>query len=188
MIKLKRGPAPASFNSPQLLETKRKLEEQSKQIERQERFRFDISVFAPVWDELLKLSNNKCAYCESVLNSSNTAEVENFRPRAGARGLDKSVYAPLHYWWLAYEWDNLCMACTTCSQKYKLDFFPLENESNRSAIGAKGIDLRVELPLLIDPFLDDPEEHIEFDDEGTATELSKRGKVTIEILGLNRYE
>jgi hypothetical protein len=56
----------------------------------------------------------KCAYCESKL-SNGLGETDHFRPTASAVRLRKD-FSPDHYWWLAYEWDNLLSACEMCSR------------------------------------------------------------------------
>ena len=188
MIKINRGPIPQQLNSPRVRSTKIRLEENFANKERQERLRFDTSVLNSIKKDLLKLCNGKCAYCESKLGVISDGDIENFRPKSGARGLNSNDYAPQHYWWLAYEWDNLLIACQICNQKYKRDYFPLENEELRANIGAKESELLLEQALLIDPCIENPNEHIEFNEDGFAKELSKKGKVTIEILGLNRIE
>jgi len=188
MIKINRGPAPKYFSTSKVDQAKKRLEEHFGAEERQERLRFDSSLLVPIKKELLKMCNSKCAYCESKLGVISDGDIEYFRPKTGARGLNPDEYAPKHYWWLAYEWDNLVIACQICNQKYKRDYFPLESETLRSRIGATGTELLLEQSLLIDPTNEDPSDHIEFAENGYAIELSKKGKVTIEILGLNRTE
>lgn len=186
MIKLQRGAVPEYLNGVQIQHEKKLLEEKFYNISRQERLRFDWSLLQPLKNILHSQYNGKCVYCESRIESDRDGEVENFRPREGARGFNSNEYAPGHYWWLAYEWENLLYACQICTQKYKRDYFPLENESFRSRIGAMGDELLSEKPLLIDPASENPEEHLEFQEDGLVIDLSPRGKVTIEILGLNR--
>src|SRR6478672_145109 len=188
MIKINRGLAPSYLSSERVQLAKKRLEENFAQESRQERLKFDSSILFPIKGDLLKLCNGKCAYCESKLGVISDGDIENFRPKSGARGFSPSEYAPTHYWWLAFEWENLLIACQLCNQKYKRDYFPLENESFRSRIGATGDELLSEQALLIDPSLEDPAKHIEFDESGYARELSKKGKVTIEVLRLNRIE
>ncbi len=188
MIKINRGNPPEYLRSSRVLNAKKRLEENFAQEQRQERLRFDTSILVPIKQDLLRLCHGKCAYCESRLGVISGGDIENFRPKSGARGFDTKDYAPKHYWWLAYEWENLLIACQICNQKYKRDYFPLESEILRSRIGAIGDELVTEQALLIDPCLDDPAQHIEFDEFGHAKEISKRGKVTIDLLGLNRSE
>ena len=61
---------------------------------------------------LAKLFERKCAYCESPLGGASPADTDRFRPAQEAMDLDGRVRDPDHYWWLAYEWDNLYPACT----------------------------------------------------------------------------
>lgn len=191
MIKIYRGPEPAYLKSLEVVKAKRFLKDSYERIKgrkSQERLRFDVRIMNEVKVDLLKMCNGKCAYCESEIVATSHGDIESFRPKSGARGLDIQEYAPMHYWWLAYEWENLLIACQICNQKYKRDYFPLEDENLRAPIEAKGAELLAEKPLLIDPTLSDPGEHLEFEEDGFVRELSKSGKVTIEILGLNRLE
>jgi len=183
-----RGPIPKFLESEKVLRVKKDLELNTTKSARQERLNFDTSLLKEVKVDLLNMCNNKCAYCESRVGVVSFGDVENFRPKAGARGFNSDEYAPMHYWWLAYEWDNLLISCQICNQKYKRDFFPVEDEKRRAKVGVKGNDLITEGALLIDPCLDNPAEHIEFDENGYVRELTKKGKVTIEILGLNRTD
>lgn len=188
MIKLNRGPIPEYLNSPKIEKAKSSLEALYLMHARQERLRFDITLLIPIKKDLLKLCNDKCAYCESKIGVSTHGDIENFRPKGGAKGFNSNEYAPNHYWWLSYEWENLLISCQICNQKYKRDYFPLKDEKFRAKIGAVGVELLFEQALLLDPCLDDPIQHLDFNSNGIVKELTQRGKVTIEILGLNRYE
>lgn len=188
MIKILRTPAPAFLSSPKIADVKRKLEKnfyEFSKAKRQERLKFDVSLLKQIKPDLMRMFKDKCAYCESRLGVIAPGDIENFRPKAGARGLSSQEYAPMHYWWLAFEWENLLIACQLCN-RHKKDYFPLEKENLRARIGAMGSELIGERALLIDPTLEDSSEHLKFDINGEVKELSKRGKVTIEILGLNR--
>jgi uncharacterized protein (TIGR02646 family) len=185
MIRIKRGPAPEFLSSEIVQAAKNKLSRSFENSARQERFRFEVSLLGQVKKDLMKMCNNKCAYCESRLDAVSYGDVENFRPKSGARGMNNE-YAPYHYWWLAYEWDNLLVACQICNQKYKRDYFPLEDESLRAPVGTMGEQLLLEKALLIDPSSEKPEQHLRFLDNGMVEEKTKKGKCTIEIMGLNR--
>ena len=188
MIKLNRGPEPSFLTSPKIMAAKEKLVKRFHDPARQDRFRFNISLLGDIKPDLMAISYGKCAYCESSLGVASHGDIENFRPKAGASGLSRGDYAPLHYWWLAYEWDNLLMSCQICNQKYKRDYFPLSDESRRAPVGAIGQQLLDEHALLIDPTAEDPSEHLLFHDSGLVSDLSMKGRVSIEILGLNRTE
>jgi len=187
MIPIKRQSPPSFLTSDRVQAAKEALRSSYEKTTRQERLKFDFSLLGELKSDLDKLCKGKCVYCESRIESVGPGNVDNFRPKSGARGLTQS-YAPLHYWWLAYEWDNLLLACEMCSHKYKRDYFPLENESARAPVGALGTELAKENPLLIDPASDVIESHLEFEETGLIRSISTKGKVTIDILGLNRED
>jgi uncharacterized protein (TIGR02646 family) len=164
------------------MQAKQELERMMQMKDRQSRLKFDQKILQELKPILLQATRGKCVYCETSLTGYSS--VENFRPRSGAKGLGRD-YAPEHYWWLAYEWTNLVISCEICA-KHKRDFFPLENERMRCRIGTTGKQLEAEKALLIDPFSEDPKEHLDFMDSGSVKPLSVKGKTTIELLGLNR--
>ncbi|MBJ2126589.1 AAA family ATPase [Flavobacterium sp. IB48] len=186
MIQLNRGPIPHFFENPRFIEAGIKLEESFKDDNRQERLRFDDRFNREIKECLMYSFHEKCVYCETKLGVSDLGILDSFRPRSGARGLDKAKYASTHYWWLYHEWDNMMLSCSTCGVKYKRDFFPLEDENLRAPIRAKGVELLNERAMLIDPCLENPEEHLAFSADGVVSALTPKGQVTIEVLGLNR--
>lgn len=137
-------------------------------------------------DALRNLFNGKCAYCESFIPLELTrSEYDHFRPKSGARGLEKE-FSNDHYWWLTYEWDNLYYSCANCNQ-YKSTWFPVEG--NRVPIGTPHrIIINTEKSLLIDPCYDKPEDHLTYNEQGEISFLTAKGQTTIEILKLNRAE
>ncbi len=184
MIAITRPPAPPEFEKLKSLEGK--LKESFENKNRQKRLEFNFSYFSKIAKEPLeKLFNNKCAYCESSLMEFASA-IECFRPKGGAKDFNNQYY-PDHYWWLAYEWENLFLACQHCNNSKK-NLFPIEGE--RGDFGESSSDLqKKERPLIINPCFDNPEEHLEYDLEtGEVKGLTKKGKVTIDIFGLNRIE
>jgi len=58
---------------------------------------------------LKAIYHSKCAYCEQKVEE---LHVEHYRP--------KSIY-----WWLAYSWDNLLLACPVCNRN-KSNHFEME--------------------------------------------------------------
>jgi len=189
MIQITRTSAPDFFESEVLKEAKDQLKRNYRNDDHQGRFKFIHMRSTEILPAVLQMCNGKCSYCETLLTDNNIADIDHYRPKGGARGLFNDEYAPNHYWWLAYEWNNMLAACQTCNQKYKRDFFPLMSENLRSSIGSIGSKLDEEQPLLIDPTTEDPGTHLTFDSSsGLAIELTARGKATIELLGLNRLE
>lgn len=138
-----------------------------------------------LWEQarpaLSNLFGNKCAYCESRLMPG-VGNIEHFRPRQGAADLQRSRLQ-LYYSWLAYDWDNLLLVCPLCSRS-KLNFFP--TLGTRARIGATLQECRETENGLIDPTFDNPSEHFRFSREGICVGVSARGRLTIEVIGLNR--
>lgn len=134
-----------------------------------------------VVDSLLRMTNGTCAYCERALEAQgpDAAVVAHHRPSWGAVGLDGAI-ALTAYWWLTYEWDNLYPACADCVRS-RGTRFPVDGPR-----AAARQPLDTELPLLLDPLDDDPDEHLRFQPNGTVTALTDRGRATIDILALNR--
>src|SRR5262249_45927986 len=112
---------------------------------------------------------NKCVYCETPLGVTSRGDIAAFRP--------KSLYP-----WLAYEWENLLLACSGCNHA-KADRFPLEDEKRRAP---RPELVMPERPLLLNPCEDQPDEHLTFADNGQVVSDTKRGQATIDTLALNR--
>jgi hypothetical protein len=132
---------------------------------------------------LQQLFHGKCAYCESQL-ADWEGELDRYRPWGRAVGLD-GVVASDHYWWLPYEWSNLYLVCATCN-RLKASRFPVKGQ--RAKIGARSDALLAEAPLLLDPCIDYPNQHLTFTEQGLVVSETERGLATIDILGLNRQD
>jgi uncharacterized protein (TIGR02646 family) len=135
-----------------------------------------------VKERLAELFNNKCSFCEMSFGSALPLVVEHFRPKTRAMQIDGTV-SEIHYWWLAYEWENLYSICMDCN-RMKATRFPTLKP--RAEYPARGKALLKEKPLLLDPCVDNPERHIVFTADGLAVGKNLRGRVTIEVFGLNR--
>jgi uncharacterized protein (TIGR02646 family) len=149
-------------------------------------FAQDVYGHADVKRRLSKAQHDKCAYCE-VRIVSEAGDVEHFRPKAGVRqGRDHPKQSP-GYFWLAYTWSNLLYACSRCNREHKRELFPLEDPTVRAdALRDEG-STAGEAPLLLDPTLDAPEFHLRFNGErAEPVRGGRRGRVTIDVLGLNR--
>jgi hypothetical protein len=135
---------------------------------------------------LAVLFNYCCAYCETetaVPRNGHEGLVSRHRPPMLAE--DESGNTDLlAYSWLTYEWDNLLWLCPTCAR----------NKGNRFFIkGKRGqpflsiTELRdQEVELILDPCFHSPGQHIDFNLNGLAKPQSDIGKVTIDVLDLNR--
>ncbi|MCX7112967.1 MAG: hypothetical protein NTX45_23190 [Proteobacteria bacterium] len=91
------------------------------------------------------------------------------------------------YYWLAYAWDNLLLSCERCNRQYKKNLFPLLHQEKRAQCHHDNFG--IESPLLINPTVTDPKNHIGFRDEiPYPIDDSPYGKTTIAVLGLDREE
>jgi uncharacterized protein (TIGR02646 family) len=158
-------------------------------------FEFKVYRDASVRAALNAAFGNKCAYCESRIDTTQPTAVEHYRPK-GAVDTEEERKRKPGYYWLAATWPNLLPSCTRCNsvenvedasgvrhKSGKGNWFPLANEAMR--VIPRG-DVSGEKPQLLHPYEDDPDEHLAFDDDGVARGLTERGWRTIELLGLNR--
>lgn len=147
---------------------------------------FDPAVYGSraVKGALMTAQHDKCAYCESRVTTTSFGDVEHFRPKGGVRQAEGSPLEQPGYYWLAYEWSNLLVACEKCNRALKKCIFPLSNPARRARSPEE--PLAEEDALLIDPSSCDPELHITFDREvPKPLDGSLRGAKTIEVLGLD---
>jgi uncharacterized protein (TIGR02646 family) len=149
---------------------------------------------------LEQLFGGKCAYCELTYEGASPADVEHWRPKAAVLTGDNKRL-PRGYYWLASEWTNLLPSCPRCNREEmhsidgtmkkvgKANKFPLADEAGRATSPEM---VAKEQPLLLDPCVDSPEEHLEFfeteNEKGLlrAKSHSVRGQASIDIYGLNR--
>lgn len=151
------------------------------------KFDFDSNIYRhhTVKEVLIDAQHGKCAFCESKITHISYGDVEHFRPRGGYCQDSRSNPKPPGYYWLAYEWTNLFLACELCNRRHKRNLFPLRDPSKRATSHKHNPDL--EEPLFIDPAKDDPETYISFRMEVPyAIRGNRRGRATIKSLGLER--
>lgn len=155
--------------------------------------KYPLSFQGAIWGdnqvrEALEFSHlGKCAFCEVEIRPGATPQVEHYRPKAGVRNEITGIMLQPGYYWLAYHWDNLLLACGSCnSPRHKGNRFPLRVEAARAYTMD---DLPSEDPLLLNPFNEDPRIRIRFR-ECVAYPVANDhiGQVTIDTLGLNRTE
>ncbi len=144
-----------------------------------------IYAAAAVKKALATAQHDKCAFCECKVSALAYGDVEHFRPKAGYQQSPADELHKPGYYWLAYQWSNLFFSCQICNQQGKKNLFPLADPRRRACCHRD--DLTAERPLLIDPAQEDPERFIGFRQEIAFPRNRQRiGKVTIEVLGLNR--
>jgi len=121
---------------------------------------------------------NKCAFCEQRVEQSH---IEHYRPKS-------------KYWWLAYSWDNLLLACPTCNIHKNNNFeitgrkaTPINIEANIRTLHSNSstYDLE-EKPKMINPEIIDPIGNIRFRWNGMIESDDVRFKYTIKICKIDR--
>lgn len=156
-------------------------------------------------DRFLQATNGKCAYCEEkVVPGQRHGDVEHYRPKGAVRDNDGKVVKIERdgqkmkhpgYYWLAYDYTNLLPSCLACNRRAKdtvsgrntgkSDWFPTLD----GKWATRPEEVATEQPALLNPWFDDPSEHLLFDTEsGRVIGITPRGEVTVELLGLNRAE
>lgn len=127
---------------------------------------------------LTVIYRSKCAFCEQKVEQYN---VEHYRPK-------------VKYYWLAFSWDNLIMACPFCNQ-YKGTNFDLinvavvfhNNVENIRRINESSANYdAIEQPRMVNPEVTNPEGIIRFDMDGRIESDDDRFTYTIETCKLNR--
>lgn len=185
MIKVQRGVAPVPSG---LLVRARETREQffRANIERLGQVRMpkpDSIALRHLLKPLRSAFNAKCGFCEQ---RAEDGILSLFRPTS-VQDIGETVASThLHYSWLAYEWDNLIYCCVQCATA-KGSLFPVRGD--RASLGSSVAECRlVELPHLVDPTFDAPEEHLRFDVNGNCVSLTERGGRTLAIFNLNRSQ
>jgi uncharacterized protein (TIGR02646 family) len=180
-------PPPATLSGNEVVVALAQAEEHFRSDDsasRQKKFRFDpLYRKEEVLDALHRVFHDKCAFCESRLEIAAAAPItHHWRPIQEAVDVDGTVSRG-HYWWLAYEWENIYLSCQRCATAAGSQF-PVER--TRASAGTLDLSLLDEDPLLLDPCRDDPTVHLDFLPDGSVRSVSKRGMHTIAIYSLNR--
>jgi uncharacterized protein (TIGR02646 family) len=132
---------------------------------------------------LILAQHKKCCFCERLVGDD--GDVEHFRPKSAYCQQKGEKFERPGYYWLAYDWDNLYLSCSSCNQRQKGALFPLLDPQKRAHLCGNNIGL--EEPLFIDPGKEEPSRHIGFRGEVPYPVAgSAKGKMTIEMLKLNR--
>jgi len=125
---------------------------------------------------LSKIYHSKCAFCEQKVEQFH---VEHYRPK-------------LFYYWLAYSWDNLLVACPKCNS-YKGINFMIAATTRASFNGdfdtihrAAGYYDQLEQPFLVNPENTNPRGFVIFDNDGKINSDNGRFLYTINTCRLNR--
>ncbi len=120
----------------------------------------------------------KCAYCEQKVELSH---VEHYRPKDT-------------YYWLAYSWDNLLLACPHCNQfkgtnfdllGQQVNFINIDENIKSINISSGSYDFK-EQPKMVNPELTDPMNNIIFLVDGGMRSNDIRFTYTIEKCKISR--
>ena len=208
MIKIDRskGVEPATLGAAAALEIAENKARVEQGITRKNKLKFTAYSDAAVKVELIKIFGRKCCYCESLLKGTQRSAIEHYRPKASLRiaKADGTYEGRIGYYWLGGDWDNFLISCSDCNSTIthehqdggtavsgKGTYFPIMVEEQRATCPD---EILREQPILLNPCVDEPSEHIYFSEDGTvhALELggvrSLRGAGTIELIGLHRSE
>lgn len=162
-------------------------------------FKFNAYKLPAVRQALNAAFGFKCAYCESNFGATQPVAVEHFRPKGKVKTPQGDIPG---YYWLAADWDNLLPSCTDCNSARrqliggvevtagKGNWFPIASEQRR----ARAPDEEAaEERLLLHPYLDFPDRHLEFIDEGVVRSrlspsgrASPKGHASIDVYALQR--
>jgi uncharacterized protein YdcH (DUF465 family) len=194
MIQVKRGTEVPPILSTKGMEETKKAITHFARTGKKEPFPFKIYGHEQVKKLLLKVFNNKCAYCETKFLAVYPGDVEHFRPKGEVieklpdpktNKLKNKQLSEKGYYWLAAYWENLLLSCKLCNQEQthelpgkkvmvqgKKNQFPLkpgmENKRLKKPATAKIKEqLALEEPfrLIIDPCVDNPENFLIYDEE-----------------------
>lgn len=119
---------------------------------------FDSSLYGSdaMKKALMQSHYGRCAYCETLINQSTYGDVEHFRPKAAYTvSPSPALYRPAYYY-LAYTPKNLFLSCQLCNEAYKQNDFPVIGQR------VPDVALDAEVPVLIDPYAEDPRSSIRF--------------------------
>jgi uncharacterized protein (TIGR02646 family) len=151
---------------------------------RRRKISFKESLYRRLRDDIFAPFYGKCAYCETLIAPSAKEAVEHFRPKSEIKDEHGNLVRSTGYYWIAYHWENLLPTCAKCNgANAKGTRFPV---TRRHATSPRS-DLKREGALLLHPYFDQPEKHLELEPLlGQLQPKTRRGRVTIRILGLNR--
>lgn len=147
---------------------------------------------------------SKCSYCERNIRNQ-FGDIEHYRPEGKVtdeknneitRLVDQKKEKHPGYYWLAYEFTNLMPSCARCNRPTNLPSGKKEKQIGKwckfpvNDYRAWEVNEEVnEEPLLINPLVDDPSEHLTFDPStGIIGWKTKKGEMTVSVFGLNEYD
>lgn len=160
---------------------------------------FSVYKREEIKQSLQELFHGKCAYCESRYAATQPMDVEHWRPKAEVHDANGTVLRH-QYAFLAADWSNLLPSCIDCNREREHEVIYPDNQRRKMVLGkgnrfpvdgARATDrlsLANENALLLSPYVDTPETHLEFLREGVvrAKKSSVKAVNSIEVYALNR--
>jgi uncharacterized protein (TIGR02646 family) len=204
MRKVRPGKCPGALNTKDSLGAKeiaKAIAFFGKASNKNRAFPFAAYKNAKVKESINEVFFFKCAYCESRYAATAPVDVEHWRPKAAVNANGRKQKPG--YYWLAAKWNNLLASCIFCNRENKQTMpdnstrttgkgnnFPVADEAKRAT---KPGDEKKERPLLLNPYRDDPDKHLVFDDDGIVRPYragngrqSVKGQTSIDVYGLLR--
>jgi hypothetical protein len=132
---------------------------------------------------------HKCAFCEQRIEQ---VHVEHYRPKKENEKQDDSH----GYYWLAFSWDNLLIACPTCNT-FKSSHFKIKNsrvvfdnkeENIKNINSLSSLYDIIEQPLMVNPEVTEPIGYLIFSQDGKIGSEDERFQYTIETCHLDRTD
>lgn len=122
--------------------------------------------------QLLKIQNNKCAYCGLPLNTTGKTEIEHFSPKGGCKRPNHTE--------LAFSRYNLVLSCNLCNSPIKKGIY--------DTIKIKDINYKKCTFKIVHPYFDEPSLHYKWvieDEKILIQYLSEKGDESIKLFDLN---
>lgn len=143
--------------------------------------KFKSNVYGGFKEFLLITHRYKCAYCERDIHNQ-FGDVEHYRPKGRVISFEtNAVEEHPGYYWKAYDWDNFLLSCTRCNSAFKKNYFPVDGQRS----SGPDTELDEEIPLIVNPITDNPNDHFQLQANGKLLGITKAGRITILIMGLN---
>jgi uncharacterized protein (TIGR02646 family) len=176
-----RFPSPDNFEGSKVPQVAKTTHEKRSEVIQKGKYDSNFDDRCKIADIKLALDelyHGKCVYCEQEIEQF---QVEHYRPKQT-------------YFWLAFSWDNLLCVCPFCNV-YKGTNFELINPQavvSASDLNADNIHElgsaydELELPMLVNPEVTDPDGKLEFGKDGSIRSLDPRFQYTIDTCRVSR--
>lgn len=143
--------------------------------------------------------SGNCAYCESDTIVNQTGDIDHFRPKKKVTDINNDVVyinksdgsniPHPGYYWLTYDYKNLLFTCISCNRVVNSKEGKKIGKGNRFPVkdfrAINPGDETKETPLLINPMVDEPNDHLHLMETGIFKYKTEKGEKSIEVLGLN---